>query len=145
MSEELSPLALRAADEIADWLAEWASAEDGTCRLWGLRAAARELRKKAADAVLSIPHIADELNVSQAYVGKLLDDGALPLAEPTRLQRLGLAGKRTRRVRLADVRAYRDRVREERRQVLSELAREAAESGLDDETDALFTDGPEGD
>lgn len=128
MAGELSPLALRAAEEIAAWLVAKVETD---CRLGnadGMHIAADLLRDAAEDAVLTIPDIADELNVRIATVTKLLDEGALPVVPGARSQR-------TRRVRLTDVRAYDAKMREERRQVLGEMAREAYESGLDDATD----------
>lgn len=69
---------------------------------------------------LSAVQAAEALNVSLAFLIKLLDEGALPYRE---------AGKH-RRIRREDVLDYKERIDREREAVLDELAMEAQELGM---------------
>ncbi len=73
-------------------------------------------------AELSVRAAADLLNVSESYVGELLDKGALPY------QRAG----DERRIGLDALLAYKRRDLARRRKIVSELTAEAQEMGLYD-------------
>jgi excisionase family DNA binding protein len=91
-----------------------------------LRTAVEELKKGNGVAVvplharLTTVEAAELLNVSRPYLIKLLEAKELPY------QRVGTH----RRVMLADALAYRDRLKEEADQALTEMTREGEELGL---------------
>lgn len=76
---------------------------------------------------LTTGQVAQFLGVSRPTVVRLLESGEIPYEQ---------AGTH-RRVKLADAEAYRNRSKQQRLTALDEMAFEAAESGLDDETDSL--------
>lgn len=80
-------------------------------------------------AELTTQQAADLLNVSRPHLIKLLQQDRLPFH---------MVGNR-RKIRLTDVLAYRDRDRAARLAILDELAREAEELGLYDETGPFET------
>jgi excisionase family DNA binding protein len=71
---------------------------------------------------LTTQEAADFLGVSRPTLVKLLTDGLIPFEQPS--------SGRHRRLRLSDVLAYRDRRREERRQILADLTQESVDDGL---------------
>lgn len=71
---------------------------------------------------LTTQEAADFLGISRPTLVKLLESGGIPYEQPSR----------HRRVRLADVLAFQEQRRSERRAVLGELARDAQELGLYD-------------
>ncbi len=71
---------------------------------------------------LTTQEAADLLGVSRPTLVKLLDQGAIPYEQPSR----------HRRLRLADVLAFRDQRRQEQRTALRDLARSAQDMGLYD-------------
>jgi excisionase family DNA binding protein len=75
-------------------------------------------------ALLSTQEAADLLGVSRPTLVKLLEDGEIPFEQSGR--------RRHRRVRLADVEAYRRRSRQSRRKALREITQDADEDGLYD-------------
>lgn len=81
-------------------------------------------------ALLSTQQAADLLNISRPTLVKLLESGEIPYEQSGR--------RRHRRVRLADVEAYRQRARQDRRTALRQLTQEADEAGLYDSEDAGF-------
>jgi excisionase family DNA binding protein len=74
---------------------------------------------------LTTQEAADILNVSRPTLVKLLETGEIPFEQPGR----------HRRVRLADVLAYRDRLEERRDAALVEIIRISEEAGLYDIAD----------
>ncbi len=72
--------------------------------------------------VLTTQEAADFLGVSRPTLVKVLDDGAIPFERPNR----------HRRIRLADLLAYQERRRTERRTALNALTDEAQQADLDD-------------
>jgi excisionase family DNA binding protein len=83
---------------------------------------------RAGRAITLAPHAqrlttqqaAEVLGVSRPTLIKLLETGQIPYEQPGR----------HRRVRLADVLAYRDRAREQRRVALDAMTRDAVSAGL---------------
>lgn len=71
---------------------------------------------------LTTMEAANLLGISRPTLVKLLETGAIAFEQPGR----------HRRVRLADVLAYRDRRRDERRQILGELTADAVDAGMYD-------------
>jgi excisionase family DNA binding protein len=69
--------------------------------------------------VLTTQEAADFLGVSRPTLVRLLSDGKIPFTRPSR----------HRRVRLSDLVEYQKRSREERREILSQMSREAAADG----------------
>jgi excisionase family DNA binding protein len=82
---------------------------------------------QTTDPVLTTGQAADILKVSRVTVARLIDEGRIPAH---------MRGTH-RRVLLADVLAYDERMRRDRAKALAEMSLEAAESGLDEETDSL--------
>lgn len=80
---------------------------------------------------LTTGQVAQFLGVSRPTVVRLLENGEIPYEQ---------AGTH-RRVRLADAEAYKNRRKERRLAALDEMAFDAAESGLDEETDSLPVQG----
>lgn len=74
------------------------------------------------DTVLSTQAAAEMLGVSRPTLVRILESGELPYEQPAR----------HRRVKLADLLAYRDRIRRRRREVLDEMSTEAANDGSHD-------------
>ncbi len=72
------------------------------------------------DAELTAAQAADILNVSRPYLMKLLDDQPIPH------RKVG----RDRRVRLQDIMAYKAARSRERKDILTQLTREAQEQGM---------------
>lgn len=68
------------------------------------------------DTILTTQGAADLLGVSRPTLVRLLEEGQIPFTTPGR----------HRRIALADLTAYQDRVRAHRRVVLDEMARDAA-------------------
>lgn len=80
------------------------------------------------DAVLTTQQAADMLNISRPTLVKLLENGDIPFEKPGR----------HRRVRLADLLAYKQRAREQRRRLLSEMTAAASEQAEDDSQDRVI-------
>ncbi|SNC64567.1 transcriptional regulator, AlpA family [Kytococcus aerolatus] len=76
------------------------------------------------DQALTTQEAADFLGISRPTLVKLLEAGQIPFERP--------AGGRHRRVRLADVVAYQEAQRTQRRTLLDEMGGEAAAAGLYD-------------
>ncbi|UVS82639.1 helix-turn-helix domain-containing protein [Actinokineospora sp. UTMC 2448] len=74
------------------------------------------------DTMLTTQQAADMLGISRPTLVKLLEKGDIAFEKPGR----------HRRIRLADLVAYRDRARERRRLALRELTQEADDDGLYD-------------
>lgn len=74
------------------------------------------------DTVLSTQAAAEMLGVSRPTLVRILESGELPYEQPAR----------HRRVKLADLLEYRDRIRIRRREVLEEMSTEAADDGSHD-------------
>lgn len=74
------------------------------------------------DQLLTTQEAANFLGISRPTLVKLLETGKIPFERP------GVG--RHRRVRLQDVIDYQQRKRAERREVLDEMTRDAAEAGL---------------
>ena len=83
-------------------------------------AAGREVAVVPMDRMLTTQQAADVLEVSRPFLVGLLEKGELPF------RRVGTH----RRVRLADVLAYRDAIDQKRRETLAELAADAQELGM---------------
>jgi excisionase family DNA binding protein len=77
------------------------------------------------NATLTTQEAADYLGVSRPTVVRLLDAGVIPMSRPGR----------HRYVRLVDLMAYAERVRQTRSDALDEMAREAEAAGLYDVLD----------
>lgn len=73
-------------------------------------------------AQLSTQEAADFLGISRPTLVKLLEEGEIPFEQSGR--------RRHRKVRLADVEAYRRRARQSRRAALRRMTQEAEEAGL---------------
>ncbi|HJP76355.1 MAG TPA: helix-turn-helix domain-containing protein [Pseudonocardiaceae bacterium] len=73
-------------------------------------------------AVLSTQEAADLLGISRPTLVKLLEGGEIPFEQS--------GHRRHRRIRLADVEAYRQRARQSRRTALGQLTRDADEDNL---------------
>jgi excisionase family DNA binding protein len=73
-------------------------------------------------ALLSTQEAADLLGISRPTLVKLLESGEIPFEQSGQ--------RRHRRVRLAEVEAYRQRARRSRRSALRELTQEADAEGL---------------
>jgi excisionase family DNA binding protein len=73
-------------------------------------------------ALLSTQEAADLLGISRPTLVKLLENGEIPFEQSGQ--------RRHRRVRLADVEAYRQSARQSRRSALRELTRAADDDGL---------------
>lgn len=71
-------------------------------------------------AELTTQEAADYLNVSRPYLIRLLEEGKLPF---------NMVGTH-RRVKFADLTAYRNRAEEERKKVMDELASQAQDLGM---------------
>lgn len=84
------------------------------------------------DRKLTTQQAATLLGVSRSTVVRLLEERELPY------ERFGES--RHRRLRLADVLAYRDRKRDERRSRLDEITRQANEDGLYDVDASAYTE-----
>ncbi|MDQ3579157.1 MAG: helix-turn-helix domain-containing protein [Actinomycetota bacterium] len=80
------------------------------------------------NTLLTTQQAADMLSISRPTLVKLLVDGEVPFE---------LRG-RHRRVLLADVIAYQERARDQRRAILDGLTRESGEDGLDDIADEII-------
>jgi excisionase family DNA binding protein len=74
------------------------------------------------DTVLSTQAAAEMLGVSRPTLVRILESGELPYEQPAR----------HRRVKLADLLEYGDRIRRRRRDVLGEMSKEAADDGAHD-------------
>lgn len=84
------------------------------------------------DKTLTTQEAANLLGISRNTLIRLLDENELPY------ERLGAS--RHRRLRLQDILAYRERKRNDRRQRLDELTRQASEDGLYDATSEMYVD-----
>lgn len=74
-----------------------------------------------ASRELALSEAADLLHVSQACLVRLLDEGAIPLR---------VVGQAERRVRHADVIAYKQRIDRDREAALDALAEQAQREGM---------------
>jgi excisionase family DNA binding protein len=81
------------------------------------------------DTVLSTQAAAEMLGVSRPTLVRILESGELAYDQPAR----------HRRVKLADLLDYRDRVRRRRRDVLDEMSKEAADDGAHDAITGFVT------
>ena len=97
-----------------------AAAARALAEFLSLAAAGRGAAVVPVDEMLTTGRAADLLDVSRPHLVSLLDGGAIPH------RRVGTH----RRVRLADLLAYREANDAERREALAELAAEAQELGL---------------
>jgi excisionase family DNA binding protein len=75
-------------------------------------------------ALLSTQEAADRIGISRPTLVKLLEDGEIPFEQS--------GHRRHRRIRLADVEAYRQRARQSRRGALRQLTQDADNNGLYD-------------
>jgi excisionase family DNA binding protein len=73
-------------------------------------------------ALLSTQEAADRIGISRPTLVKLLENGEIPFEQS--------GHRRHRRIRLADVEAYRQRARRNRRTALRELTQDADNAGL---------------
>ena len=84
--------------------------------------AGREVSIAPLTALLSTQEAADRIGVSRPTLVKLLEEGEIPFEQSGQ--------RRHRRIRLADVEAYRQRARRSRRAALRALTQEADDDGL---------------
>ena len=73
-------------------------------------------------ALLTTQEAADRIGISRPTLVKLLEGGEIPFEQS--------GHRRHRRIRLADVEAYRERARQSRRKALRELTQDADNDGL---------------
>ena len=78
------------------------------------------------DQMITTQQAADFLGMSRPTLIRLLDHGDIPFERPT--------GSRHRRIKLSDVVDYQTRLRAKRRAILKQLAEDAEEDGLYDDT-----------